>query len=95
MASQRIHPFSRIRLSDKTSRLGPAMLTKMTDAGWEKVLRVFAVSDKQHGDNTLTLLSNPANASVDHFHCTDPSTTQMNVRCWGQTGTHLLLLYRV
>jgi hypothetical protein len=28
----------------------------------------FAVSDKQHGDNTLTLLSNPANASVDHFH---------------------------
>jgi hypothetical protein len=34
------------------------MLTKMTDAGWEMVLRVFAVSrsrlgDKQHSDNML------------------------------------------
>jgi hypothetical protein len=40
------------------------MLIKKTDAGWEMILRVFAASksrrgDKQHGDNTLTLLSNP------------------------------------
>jgi len=41
--------------------LGPAMLTKMTDAGWEMVLR----RSRCLTSNT----ANPANASVDHFHC--------------------------
>jgi hypothetical protein len=55
----------------------------------------FEVSDKQHGDNTLTLLSNLANASVVISTVgaeQTSSTMQMNVRCWGQIGTQLLVL---
>src|SRR6476646_3834236 len=47
----------------------------------------FAVSDKQHGDNTLTLLSNPANASVESFHDEPAHSITSSARASSVAGT--------